>query len=117
MLAIGYRSNLLRSGLLAFIATLVVSFQLMGNNPDSVIISKFLKNCKDTYKLNKDSGIKQYRQLIKLAGSKSYMDDSVATAKITLANYEYYRGNTAIAIEFSHFVARIPSVRLHYFKD
>jgi len=101
MLAIGYRSNLLRAGLFAFIATLVVSFQLMGNNPDSVIISKFLKDCKDIYKLNKDSGINQYRQLIKLADSKSYMDDSVATAKITLANYEYYRGNTATAIQFS----------------
>ena len=87
--------------LFSFMVAMFVSFQLIGNHSDSLQINNLLKEGKAVYKHDKDKSINIYLTSINLADSAGYMDDRVASAKVTLSNYEYYRGQTAKAIGFA----------------
>lgn len=69
--------------------------------PDSAIVQQKLnKGYRLSHKLP-DLAVSLYREAIMMADSQKIVSHAIASAKINLANYEYYRGNTSPAISLA----------------
>ncbi|MBN1198190.1 MAG: tetratricopeptide repeat-containing sensor histidine kinase [Bacteroidales bacterium] len=82
-----------------YLIIFLLGFSLaFANQPDSLILSLLLKKGKLLELNNKDSAMIVYKSILVKADSIGLFNREIADISAKLANYEYYRGNTEMAI-------------------